>query len=143
MNLIQATLLSVALVTLSGCGVVSKRQLYQGIEQYGAVSNSITLGESKSNVLAVLLPTQSEIGQRFLRIADKHMENNIKVEIYYMRSSWTSDGLLTDDEFTPYVFNDGVLTAIGWSTLGGPKTRGQDGDTVNVVSTSTTKIITE
>jgi hypothetical protein len=39
-----------------------------------------------------------------------------------MRTGWVSDGLTTDDEFTPYVFTDEVLTSIGWVALGGPKT---------------------
>ncbi|MCH2386777.1 MAG: hypothetical protein MK240_01115 [Opitutales bacterium] len=34
------------------------------------------------------------------------------------------DHLTTDDEFTPYIFTDSVLTGIGWAVLGGPKSRG-------------------
>ena len=42
-----------------------------------------------------------------------------------MRSSQQPDGLTTDDEFTPYIFTNGILTGIGWTVLGGPKTQGQ------------------
>jgi hypothetical protein len=31
---------------------------------------------------------------------------------------------MTDDEFTPYVFADNTLVAIGWTVLGGPITSG-------------------
>jgi len=51
------------------------------------------------------------------------MEEEVLVEILYYRSGWQRDGIVTDDEFTPYIFNDGVLVAIGWTTLGGPKTQ--------------------
>jgi hypothetical protein len=34
-------------------------------------------------------------------------------------------GFVTDDEFTPYIFNDGKLVAVGWQTLGGIKSQGQ------------------
>jgi len=42
-----------------------------------------------------------------------------------MRSARQPDGLTTDDEFTPYIFNDERLVRIGWQVLGGPKALGQ------------------
>ena len=48
-------------------------------------------------------------------------------EIHFARSRRIPDGRTTDDEFTPYVFEDDVLVAIGWTYLGGPKTIGSPG----------------
>jgi len=53
------------------------------------------------------------------------LKDGKKIEIYYFRSGRQPDGLITDDEFTPYVFTDEVLTGIGWQVLGGPNSIGQ------------------
>ncbi len=42
-------------------------------------------------------------------------------------------GFVTDDEFTPYIFNDGKLVAVGWQTLGGIKSQGQAKDVTTVI----------
>lgn len=49
-----------------------------------------------------------------------YLDNGVLVQIYYFRSSRIRDDRVTDDEFTPYIFRDGVLTSIGWRVLGGP-----------------------
>jgi len=54
------------------------------------------------------------------------------IEIYFMRSGRQPDGLRTDDEFTPYVFNDGKLVGVGWQVLGGAKSQGQTSPVTNV-----------
>ena len=43
--------------------------------------------------------------------------------------------MTTDDEFTPYIFEDGKLIAIGWHILGGPKTKGRIPDRINIQQT--------
>jgi hypothetical protein len=55
-----------------------------------------------------------------------------------MRSARQPDGLTTDDEFTPYIFNDGRLVGIGWQVLGGPKTQGQATSDTYIQNTNTT-----
>ena len=67
---------------------------------------------------------------------DRYVKDGVNVEIIYFRSGWQPDGLVTDDEFTPYLFNDGKLVAIGWAILGGAKSRGQAGTTVNVYNST-------
>ena len=64
------------------------------------------------------------------------MDNGNLVEIYFFRSAWQSDGLTTDDEFTPYVFKDGKLVAIGWTSIGGIKSQGQASPARNTSPTS-------
>jgi hypothetical protein len=83
------------------------------------------LGDRKADVLAVPEPTQADLRDDERRAPDRYMDGSGTVEIYYFRSSRQPDDLTTDDEFTPYVFRDGRLVAIGWQVLGGPKTQGQ------------------
>ena len=51
----------------------------------------------------------------------RYTENGSIYDVYYVRTGRIPDGATTDDEFTPYVFKDGVLAEIGWEYLGGPK----------------------
>ena len=57
-------------------------------------------------------------------MAHKSLVNDDRYYVHYHRTGWTSDGLLTDDELTPYVFKNDVLVSIGWQALGGVKTTG-------------------
>ena len=119
------TLLLVAGV-LSAC--TTETYIRQSMSGYQQAAPRVQLGDSKSKALSILLPTQQEMMQErpdLSRSPDQFVKDGKTVEIYYMRSGWTSDGLTTDDEFTPYVFVDNKLVAIGWSALGGPRTTGQ------------------
>ena len=95
------------------------------IAKYNEVADQVNLGDSKEKVLAILLPTQKELGPGYNKAPDKYLKDNKLVEIYFMRSGWQPDGLTTDDEFTPYIFHDGKLVGIGWSMIGGSKSQGQ------------------
>jgi len=48
-------------------------------------------------------------------VVDKFLRDKIRFTVYKIRTSRTPDGRLTDDEITPVVFQNGVLTNIGWS----------------------------
>jgi len=52
--------------------------------------------------------------------------NNSIYDVIFVRSSWVSDGAITDDEFTPHIFQDGNLVAIGWNAIGGEKWTSKD-----------------
>jgi len=93
------------------------------IRQYHEVSSSIRLGQSQQDVLRILSPTQLGLGQ-YGKARDAFKLEGKTIEIHYMRSARIPDGNVTDDEFVPYSFVDGILTAIGWQSLGGVKTRG-------------------
>ena len=97
-----------------------------------AVVNSVELGMSKQQISEVLGPTQARLRNTEIKQPDRYVKNGVSVEIIYFRSGWQSDGITTDDEFTPYLFNDGKLVAIGWATLGGPKSQGQARSTTTV-----------
>lgn len=107
---------------LSGCVGM---QIDSAISEYEAVASQVELGDSKDKVLSILEPTQEGVPKNARKNSEKYIKENVRVEIYYMRSARQSDGLTTDDEFVPYLFNDGKLVGIGWQVLGGPKTQGQ------------------
>ncbi|ACU89581.1 DUF3192 domain-containing protein [Desulfomicrobium baculatum] len=100
-------------------------QIDNAIVKYNNVSSKIELGDSKGKVLSILLPTQEDVPISSRKSPEKYIKDGVKVEIYYMRSVRQPDGLTTDDEFVPYLFNDEKLVGIGWQVLGGPKTQGQ------------------
>ncbi|WP_440928712.1 hypothetical protein [Candidatus Pelagibacter sp.] len=89
------------------------------------VQHKISLGDSKSYVLSQLQPLHANIPSSWLRSPERFVKEGKNVYIHFQRSARISDGLITDDEFTPYLFVDEKLTSIGWTALGGPKTFGQ------------------
>jgi len=108
---------------LLGCSATSS--IHQAIRTYHQQEEKVALGQSKTEVLAVLQPTQDVLPPKQSKPREIYREGETLKEIYFFRSRSFDDGLVTDDEFTPYVFSDGVLVAIGWSAIGGPKTQAQ------------------
>ncbi len=91
------------------------------IKDYDGMANQIELGATKEDVLGILEPTQAALPSEMRKRPDRFLRDGVKVEIYYFRTAWHDDGLTTDDEFTPYVFHDDRLVAIGWHAIGGPR----------------------
>ncbi len=108
--------------SLSGCAGYKVDSV---ISRYTDVADQVELGDSKEEVLAILGPTQEGLPEKERKNPDKYYENDIKMEIYYMRVARKNDANTTDDEFVPYIFKNGKLIGIGWEVLGGPKTRGK------------------
>jgi len=108
--------------TINACATI---QINSAISKYETVADQVELGDSKEKVLSILQPTQEDLPKKYRKNPEKYIKNGVKVEIYYMRSARQPDGLKTDDEFIPYIFNDDELVGIGWQVLGGPKTQGQ------------------
>jgi len=113
-------ILIILFVSLAGCLAVDS-----SIKKYQAVAGQIKLGDSKDKVLGILGPTQEELPFDETKTSDSYLEGEDLMEIYYVRSGKQPDNLTTDDEFTPYIFKNGILIAIGWKTLGGPQSHGQ------------------
>ncbi len=111
--------LLMSVVFLAGC----QTSVNKAINNYLAVADQVQLGDSKEKVLAILNPTQEGLSERQKKRSESYLEDGKTVEIYYFRSSYQMPDIRTDDEYTPYVFKGGQLTAIGWQTLGGPKTQ--------------------
>ena len=129
-------LLTIFAISLSGCEAV-----HSSIRQYYAVADQVQLGDSKEKVFGVLMPTQEKLPFDEMKPADFYMEGGNLMEIHYFRSGRQPDNLTTDDEFTPYVFKNGVLIAIGWKTLGGPKSFGKVVPPANITNIHHTTII--
>jgi hypothetical protein len=98
------------------------------ISSHRRISKKIQLGQSKVDVLRLLQPAHTGLAE-YDRPREAFLLDGKSIEIHYFRSAWVPDGNMTDDEFTPYTFVDGSLTAIGWQSLGGAKTFG---DTASV-----------
>jgi len=113
----------------SGCAISI---ISPAIQRYKKVQHEVKLEDSKDKVLSILLPTQKNLGSEYTKSPSTFMHNGVKTEIYYMRSKIIHDDLTTDKEFTPYIFKNAKLHAIGWKTLGGPKS----GNIKNLTSTS-------
>jgi hypothetical protein len=114
--------LLVAVLLVAGC---TQLQIDSCIKRYHAAAPQISLDDSKEKVCSVLDPTQDGLPDRAKKPPDTFTKDGKIVNIIYYRTGRTPDDMTTDDEFTPYIFEDGKLTAIGWHTLGGPKTQGR------------------
>jgi len=110
-------LLAVALTALSACAA---NQIDRSVANYDGVKDQVKPGDSKQQVLALLEPTQANLDARWKKVPDRYIDGNATVEVYYFRSSYQSEGLITDDQYTPYIFRDGILVGIGWAMLRGP-----------------------
>ena len=109
----------IALILLVGCETTSPTSQLRYSMDAGSY---VSLGQSKSEVLNVLLPAQNQIDSRLDRKSpDQYTKDGKAYFIHYQRTGWVSDGRTTDDEFTPYVFENDKLIAVGWAHLGGPK----------------------
>ncbi|MBQ77548.1 MAG: hypothetical protein CL692_03095 [Cellvibrionales bacterium] len=115
------TILSVTVLT----ACASNQSITAAISAYQQQAEKVSLGQSKAQVLALLEPTQMHLRSQSMKAAETYIDNDRLKEIVFFRSRSFADGIVTDDEFTPYVFEDGVLVAIGWTAIGGPKTQAQ------------------
>ena len=111
--------------TLVGCASMDS-QIQRTVDDYVAAAPKVSLGMTKDQVVDLLQPSQSRLRNTDMRQPDMFTKEGALVEILYFRSGWQdNENFTTDDEFTPYVFNDGKLAAVGWVTLGGPKSQAQ------------------
>ena len=106
---------------LSGC---VEDTMNANLYNYNKVAPTINLGDSQNRVLNILRPLIADLPQNWKRPSEQFMKNDKKYFIYYHRTGWTYDDRLTDDELTPYIFENEKLVSIGWQALGGPKTTG-------------------
>ena len=138
---LKSKILIIAIAPLVlGCGINAHlHALRTSIKMYEDVSGQIELGDTKESFLSLILPTQEPLKEYsgFRKPPDKYMKKDVLVEIYFVMSNHQHDGIKTDDEFTPYVFNNGKLIGIGWSILGGPSTQAQATPVTNVTTNVT------
>jgi hypothetical protein len=129
MSIIKSLLVALVFIfTLSGCVTV----IDDSISNYRQVSHQISLGDSRAKVVSILSAAQKDLPGKWRKGTESYIKDGVKVEIYYARTLRQADGLTTDDEFTPYVFNNGELVGIGWTSIGGAKSQGQTRSITNV-----------
>lgn len=121
----RAVALCVAMVILLGCVGRGNSRYRLTVDDYMVAAPTIRLDMSKAEVVEIMQPSQFRLKNTDIKQPDLYRKDGVLVEILYFRSGWQNDGITTDDEFTPYLFNDGSLVAIGWATLGGPRSQGQ------------------
>jgi hypothetical protein len=90
-------------------------------------AGKIKLGDSKTAVWSLLKPIHDRLPREHRKEPESYIRDGKTVEIFFARSRRIPDGRTTDDEFTPYVVEDGILVAKGWTYLGGPSTEGSAG----------------
>ena len=112
-------------LTVSGFFCGCSNTVGKAISQFHAARPQVQLGMDKGDVLRILEPTQEGLSLRQTRGSEQYTQDGVHVEIHFFRSHANYDKILTDDEFTPYIFHDGKLAAIGWTAIGGPKTQAQ------------------
>jgi hypothetical protein len=134
MNFRDILLVTLSLI-ISGCAAVTSP--YQlTVDDYMLAAPRVSLDMTKSQVVEILQSSQQRLKNTEIKQPDMYKKEGVLVEILYFRSGWQSDGLTTDDEFTPYLFNNGKLVAVGWAVLGGAKSQGQTTPTTSVHTTT-------
>lgn len=137
--------LGMAAALLDGCEAIQQAsrertaaRMDEAIARYQAAAAKVHQGDSKEKVLGLLQPTQFELQSNEVKPPEAiptqtDSGQDSLVEIYFFRSSRHADEAGTDaqgfplaDNFTPYVFTDGVLTDIGWTALLSLKIRKPD-----------------
>lgn len=121
----RAAALLVGTMLLLGCAGRGPSYYQLTVDDYVAAAPQVHLDMSKAEVVEIMQPSQGRLKNTDIKQPDMYRKAGVLVEIIYFRSGWQADGITTDDEFTPYLFNDGKLVAVGWATLGGPRSQGQ------------------
>ena len=112
-------------IFLYGCETTGTSYNYQGVQN--SLLNSqqaqtqISLGASRSDVVSRLSYIESSLPPNWKRPPEQYIKDGKTIYIHYQRTGHVPDNRNTDDEFTPYVFENEKLIAIGWNHLGGPK----------------------
>ena len=92
--------------------------LKQTISECKKLINSSQLGQHASQTM---WPFHQDT---IIKQPSKMLVDGKSIVTYYCRTGWIEDNTNTDDEYTPFVFINDELSAIGWESLGGPRTFG-------------------
>lgn len=87
---------------------------------------SIYVGMDKSEFDKAMREVNEKTRRKHRRRSEAYQRNGMLYEIVYIRSSNVSDDANTDDEYTPYLFQDKTLIGYGWAAVGGKKTDSAD-----------------
>ena len=85
-------------------GGANYQTVRNAVSRYSEVADQVELGMTQDEVLAILQPTQASMPSEFGKPMEQYVENGKRRTIYFFRSRVFNDGIVTDVEFTPYVF---------------------------------------
>jgi hypothetical protein len=130
---------------LTGCEAIQEAsreqtaaRIDEAVAAYRAAATKVRLGDSQERVLGLLQPTQFALQSNEIKPPEAFPTQTATgdpslIEVHFFRSSRHLDEAGTDrqgfplaDNFTPYVFTDGILTGIGWTDLLSLKMRKPD-----------------
>jgi len=132
MNKLFVFLFSLSILSCSG-GISVSQLIDEQISLVNSFTPNIELGIKKSDFVALANSAGIKFEGEFYKRPDSYIKDGKTYNIYFLRTDRQPDGLKTDDEFTPYIFEKDTLIAIGWSYLGGPKTGGQARDVQTII----------
>lgn len=122
----KALLLAFPISILVACAGPNLNQRFSTMRtKYQKIQPTLNVGDDKVITITKLNEVQKPFYQHIpgREIDSLQLKNGKPVDIYYMRIAWYPDDLQTDDEYTPYIFVDDKLAAVGWDILGGAKTK--------------------
>ncbi len=93
-------------------------------EEKQLIAEPVRLGDGFESVRKKIEIKNRRWSREEIRSNESFIDGGDTVDILFLRDRRIRDGAITDDEFTPYVFRNKKLTAIGWTAIGGPKTTG-------------------
>lgn len=124
LSTLVATFAIVALV--SACGGTPQTPHSAAPEAHRKAATQVYIGMPISEFTMVMAETNAQTRPEAVRTPAAYTSNGVIYEIHYIRSGWVSDNMTTDDEYTPYLFQDATLIGYGWAAVGGKKTDSYD-----------------
>ena len=108
-----------SLAVLYGCSSAAPRA-------YDDAVQNVYVGMDKREFDIAMREVNDKTRRKHRRRSEAYQHNGMLYEIVYIRSSNVNDDANTDDEYTPYLFQDGTLIGYGWAAVGGKKTDSAD-----------------
>lgn len=96
------------------CRSKAEVQVDKAIAAYKKAASQIEIGASKADVMGILGPIQDDLPPDQGKESEGFMQNGKAFEIAYLRSRRRPNAPITDDDFTPFVFEDAKLVCKGW-----------------------------
>ena len=115
--------MSMSLLVLSGCGTVNRSAVRSSFEEG---QQAVYIGMDRSEFDRAMAKNVNKTKRRHRRSSEAYQRNGLVYEIVYLRSNFYLDDAATDDEYTPYLFQDKTLIGYGWAAVGGKKTDSAD-----------------
>ena len=121
-NILKFGFTILAVLILEGCVGSDYMSRDTIIETTSSSLYQLELGTNRSEALPIINNAVSMFrnkGIEYIKPPQKFIKGDKKYEIFYVMSSRIPDGLITIEEFTPYIFENDILIGVGWTSVGG------------------------